>query len=147
MTIEFGSPEAQAILAKDKAANLKPTTIELMLCCNDDRNGMNTGHADGIDLCDNGDIMMALRGTPRVCRLVGNVLTIGRIKVTAITYQTWVGNWSWDCARVTLEDAARVVNYLRMCGWDCEMGYEALADLYEDAWESIAAEDLAEIMR
>ena len=147
MTIEFGSPEAQAILAKDKAANLKPTTIELMLCCNDDRNGMNTGHADGIDLCDNGDIMMALRGTPRVCRLVGNVLTIGRIKVTAITYQTWVGNWCWDCARVTLEDAARVLNYLRTCGWDCEMGYEVLADLYEDAWESIAVEDLAEIMR
>lgn len=145
MTIVFGSPEAQKILAVDK--KLRRPHVELMLCCNDHRNGMHTGRVDGADLMYGGDIALALRGRPLTCKLMGDILQIGHVKVQPITYQTWVGNWCWDSAKLSLDDAARVLTYLRKRAWDCEMGYKALWDIYDDkSWSGINAQVLADAL-
>jgi hypothetical protein len=115
--------------------------IDVMLCVNDPDNGSHTGRVDGVDLHDD-DIAMSLRGQSLKCTLVGGVLRIGHVTVEAITYQTWVGNWCWDCAKVQLSDAARIVNYLRRRKWDCEQGYTHLYEAFE-AGKDINADDLA----
>lgn len=120
--------------------------IELMLCVNDVDNGLHTGRVDGIDLYD-GEIVLSLRGQPLKCDVVksrtgkGRSLQIGHIYVPLVSYGTWVGNWCWDSAEVSIGDAVRVVNYLRKRKWDCEQGYSNLYEMYH-AGQDISLADL-----
>lgn len=112
--------------------------IDLMLCVNDPDNGVDTGRVDGIDVAfvGNPESLLELRGQPLVCRTIQgadgrpHILRVGRVNAAIITYQGWVGNWCWDMARVNLEDALRVINYVQRRGWQCEMGEITLYDAF-----------------
>jgi hypothetical protein len=64
------------------------------------------------------------RGTTRV----------GRIKVNALSYKSWVGNWCWDSITVSLKDALRIINYVgrqTKQGWHMSCGSEILFDAFD----------------
>lgn len=118
------------------------TRIDLMICVNDPDNGCDTERVDGIDVESEGtDQLLELRGQPLVCRTFqdpgGKVvqLQIGRLKMPVYGYGSWVGNWCWDCARVDLADAVRVINYVQRRGWDCEAGWTSLYEAFAEGKE------------
>lgn len=120
-------------------------TIPLHLCVNDSH-GRFEGLVRGVEVGGLDPFMRLhgpLLGDSTVCRVEEHSLHIGRLDMVLRGYQEWVGNWHWDSAKVDLDDAVRVVNYLRQFRyWTCE---EAEAGLFEK-WERGEAFSVADFM-
>lgn len=126
-------------------------TIDLMLAVNHYGNGMHTGRVDAVDLYTPDESvapLLRLAGPPSRCYLSHSqnshkprILHIGRLRVRILSYATWVGNWCWDQARINIEDAPRIINYLQRRGWICEEGATHLFDKYV-AGKDITIDDL-----
>ena len=109
--------------------------IHIMLCCNDYHNGAFLGYAESIEV---GDITMVdgrvtVGYEEKKLKDSGPAegdatLRIGRLRVPCLGYQTWVGNWCWDCAFVRAVHVQRILNYLIKRGFHCEQGPCALFD-------------------
>jgi hypothetical protein len=110
-----------------------PTSI--MLACNNPDNGEFTGECDFIEFdSGSGDIEIRMQGRSVTVNFerkghrdggpaTGDcTLRVGRITIPALGYESWVGNWCWDEARVRHVFALKVLNYLIRRGWHCEEG-------------------------
>lgn len=108
----------------------------LMLAVNNPDNGCDSGRVCAItfEYENSPDFALELEDGDMVCRRESDgSLRIGRRRFPIHGYATWVGNWCWDCARVTTETAQEIAEYLRASGkWHLLSGYE---ELFE-AWES-----------
>lgn len=106
--------------------------MNLLLCCNDYRNGLFQGHfgAAVIELPDGETI--ELHG-PRVglreCE--GKRLKIGRMSVFTLGSSEWVGNWCWNGYALGTWELLRVANYLKIRGFTPEA---APTEIY-DRWQ------------
>jgi hypothetical protein len=128
-------------------------SVILMLCCNDPRGGLfqhwlgdATIEVRGESVELNGHrVRMAFKG--------GGKLRIGKVEVQPLSFAEWVGNWCWDSATLTDEDARQVVNYLIGHGWHCTSGpvewYDRIngdrlsgdgGDITADEWQKLFAE-------
>ena len=115
-----------------------------MFCCNNPDNGVNTPFADAFDF----DNLIELEGVPIVCRqMYGDPykLRISRRMFPIVSYGTWIGNWCWDGARVTIPVANAIANYLQsMDKFNCIQGEESLYDAWA-AKQHIRFETVLEI--
>jgi hypothetical protein len=119
-------------------------TLTVNFCCNDPDNGRATGRVDTIDA----DGLIRLTGpdlTYRVNVSGPGTLRVGRRLFAHHGYREWVGNWCWDAARLTADELARLVNYLRERGWGCEEAETTLFERWE-AGEAITADHLTEAL-
>lgn len=126
--------------------------IILHIACNDYRNGLPQHYADAFDfgtdaplLClRDGRVRYRVETSPNSNKV--RYLHIGRLKVRCLGYSTWVGNWCWDAARVSIDDAARLLAYLQRSGrWTCEEGATKLFRLWH-AGEPITVDDLRKMI-
>lgn len=114
-------------------------TIFLMFCTNDPDNGSHTGRSDSFEFDD----LMRLEGGSVVCRHIGNSIKIHRRKYPILSYGSWIGNWCWDGARVTVETANAIANYLQSLDeFSCN---EAEEGLYE-AWQAKQPIDFGKVI-
>ena len=98
--------------------------LNVMLCCNDDRNGDFLGRAEAIEVED-----IQLEGGSVTCNWISrrlsraksyegdSTLRIGRLFIPCLEYRTWVGNCCWDCAKIRAVHALRIINYLAKARW------------------------------
>lgn len=101
--------------------------IDVMLCCNE-QNGTTANHVQAVEIPDH----INLVGDERFRLVEGGFRIKGKV-FAFHHYQGYVGNIFWDCAWVTPEVAAALINYLKGLGdWDCE---EAESKLW-DKWEA-----------
>ena len=132
---------------------MKIKTLTLMLCVNDPNNGNHTGRVEGIEFCVPGELDAPIKLESSywdwgpACRRVdgGKHLKISRRTFPIRGYSTWVGNWCWDAAIVTVETANRILAYLQSqhdprgnSYWTVDHAY---SEIY-DAWEKGEAIDL-----
>lgn len=105
-------------------------TLLLMFAVNNPENGVQMGVSVAFDF----DNLFHLEGNTIVCRYIEpDKLKIGRRIFPILSYGTWIGNWCWDGAEVTLETASQIATYLQSLNrFDC---HEAEESLY-DAWEN-----------
>jgi hypothetical protein len=108
----------------------------LHLCCNDDRNGLFQGYVNDVclDLPDGETI--ELNG-PRVSVsfIAETEIRIGRTRSVMLAYREWVGNWCWDCVKVSDGSARKILNYLKERGWS----FTAAPTNFFDRWEEEGA--------
>ncbi len=81
-----------------------PKTL-LHLCANDYRNGMETPYVDALEI--SGAHFVADR---RVRWSHGERLHIGRTSMPYSQFTSWYGNWCWNAAVVSHDDALRLLN-------------------------------------
>lgn len=112
----------------------------LTFACNNPNNGMDTGKVDAISF-GSADTLELYGKTLRLRQVDDHHIRIGHITLPHKGYRTWVGNWCWDGAWVETEDAARLLRYLRLHGWECESGEVGLVEKFE-AGQEISAEDI-----
>jgi hypothetical protein len=107
----------------------------IALACNDHRNGVPLGYAEaitieGIRLVGGRVVAVNFREQPtrRATAHDGlHTLCIGRLKIPALGYKRWYGNWVWDAASVRPLNALSVINYLAAKpDWFCEEGESTL---------------------
>jgi hypothetical protein len=121
--------------------------MQLHLAVNDD-DGNHTGRVAVVQVVD----LFELEGPGAYdhmadthCQHAAGTLTIGERSWPIDGYATWVGNIVWDCAHVSADVVAEIVNYLRtLPDWDC---IEAESSLY-DKWnrrELFSGGELAEL--
>src|SRR5688572_27825052 len=105
-------------------------TILLMFCCNNPDNGVNIGMADAFQFDD----LIELEGTFVICRHVNDsMLKISHRQFPILSYSTWIGNWCWDGARVTIPVANAIANYLRSLNkFNCIQGEASLYDAWDE---------------
>ena len=74
-----------------------------------------------------------LAGDDIPCRIIGGrrLLFGDDFIIHTHGYIPWHGNMAWDSFQETIEDAVRVLEFLRRHHWDCEEGEAALFDAYE----------------
>lgn len=112
------------------------TTILVMLCVNDPDNGSPLGLIDGVEI---GELPLRLEGPQGFDREFGPIgttsfastsstITVGGQVFRHRGYSTWVGNWCWDAAHMTVDAVLALLNHLKAEGWDC---HEAEESLYE----------------
>lgn len=127
--------------------------ISLHLACNDPDNGNHTGQVDSIQFygSDNLDPMLMLHGRALRCvpwRSGGGktrFLRLGHFPAIRMPgYATWVGNWCWDAALISDDDAAKIANYLRKRGWHNEGGWVEMGDKW-DSSEPFTGKDFQEV--
>lgn len=101
-------------------------TILIMFAVNELDYGQNTGKADAFEF--DGFDTLKIEGLPVCCKRIGNdMIRISRRKFPIISYRSWIGNWCWDGARVTIETANQIANYLRSTGkFECVEGEESI---------------------
>lgn len=122
------------------------TTISIHLACNNS-NSVHTGHVEAIALYHDDIVpVLQLEGDAIACGVARGVngylvLQVGYIVMRCYNYKEFVGSLIWDACRISLADAARVVNSVRAHGWTCEEGVSALYDKYA-ANEDITIHDL-----
>lgn len=131
--------------------------LQVMLCCNDWRNGNFLGRAESVEIHD-----VSLEGGSVTCNWINkrinsaksyegtSTLRIGRLLVPCLGYKTWVGNWCWDCATVRAVHALKIINYLAKSRFHA---IEAEAEIYEavndrhvvtpDEWKRYLAKEAA----
>ena len=104
-------------------------TLLIMFCCNDPDNGSNTGRADAFSF----DNMIELDGPFIICKKANDhLLQINRRSFPIMSYQTWIGNWCWDGARVTIPVANAIANYLlSLDKFRCGAGESSLYDAWQ----------------
>lgn len=107
-------------------------TIFLMFCVNEPDYGQNTGKADAFEF--DGFDTMKIEGLPVTCKRIGrDKLKISRRTFPILSYGSWIGNWCWDGARVTVETANEIAAYLKSLGkFDCVEGEESLYDAWHE---------------
>lgn len=114
--------------------------LRVMLCCNDWRNGNFTGFADSVEIEDvrlvGGRVAVRYdhgKRVPGAHSIEGDdTLRFGRIRVPALAYVTWVGNWCWDCASVRSIHALTLLNYLAVkLDWHTEDTAEEIAEAFD----------------
>lgn len=118
-------------------------TVGVMFACNDYRNGNRTAWVDAVEIPDwiRVEGPRLHYGTEVVRASVGALgdtaprrrwyLHVGRSHYYAARYQTWVGNWCWDLATLSLADANRLFEMLRRRGWGIEEGASGLFDRWQ----------------
>jgi hypothetical protein len=115
--------------------------MQLMLAVNDHRNGNHTGQVDQVEVDD----LIYLEGEPVSCNVNERQnLEVDNLRFYLENYNTWVGNICWDCATLESADIAKIVNYLRLIGWDCTEAETSLFDAYHDG-EPITAKMLEDL--
>ena len=102
---------------------MKTKKILVMLCVNDPDNGCDTGRVSAIEFsaqADSVNPMIKLESSywnwGPVCRLLEGDpkrIKISRRTFPILGYRTWVGNWCWDAALVTIETANQILAYLK----------------------------------
>jgi hypothetical protein len=117
----------------------KKISVRVMLCINSEANGMCIDRLRAFEIEDpiDHDTLITVHGPypDRACPVFRHVkvnqIQIGRRRYKTHGYRNWVGNWCWDCAILSIEDAVDVLNMLHARGdFHCE---EARSDFY-DQW-------------
>lgn len=92
----------------------KPTAKSYLVAflVNDDR-GMSTGKVTSISIDDE----VTLEGPPKVLRVEGTLVKVGRRWYPCHRWMPHVGNIYWDAATMTIESATRLVRDLLDAGW------------------------------
>jgi hypothetical protein len=114
--------------------------IEVMLCCNDHRNGNFLGYAEAIEVHDvslvGGRVTVGFKSEKLASAKSyqgEHTLRIGRLVIPCLGYQTWVGNWCWDCATVRGIESWRIINYLAgKPEWYCEKAECSIYEAFND---------------
>ena len=90
-------------------------TVLLDFACNDYRNGDCLGRFEAVNVrLEFDDEYIEFEcDTTSVSFPGSNGLRVGRCLVSHTGKYTWVGNWCWDGARISAEDCAKVLLYLR----------------------------------
>ena len=112
--------------------------VSIDFCCNDPDNGNYVGKFHMMQVrC--GDIDLEFDGPWSqsegiTFRVDGGFAFIGRIKVKALAYREWVGNWCWNSISVAWPDALRIINYLGNSngGWHLSGGDADLFDAFNE---------------
>lgn len=125
--------------------------VQLLMACNDHRNGSYTGQTEKVTLRVDDDMALDLSGKKVACRLLFATLSgkprylrFGHLELRIGGYSTWYGNWCWDMAKVQTADAAKVANYLRKRGWKYDEAWSEMAQKWDAGTEFIAG-DFAEV--
>ena len=83
--------------------------LQVMLAVNDHKNGLHMGEVDCIEVED----ILVIEGPPVSCSSNGYKLELLDGQYYNLKgYQTWVGNWCWDCAWLESIHVAKMVNHL-----------------------------------
>lgn len=126
-------------------------TLMIHLAVNN-ANGLHTGHVDAICLYHDGITpLIDLEGYEVACGVAPDedghdILQVADNAMRCYGYREFVGSLVWDACRISLADAAQVVNSLREHGWTCTEGYTELFEAYH-AGRDITADDLARAMQ
>lgn len=105
-------------------------TMLIMFACNHYDNGSDLGKADAFEF---GDLLHIAGGWIVVRRIGVDKLRIGRRVFPIISYGSWIGNWCWDGARVTLEVANRIAAHLQATGrFNAEHGEATIFDMWHE---------------
>lgn len=89
--------------------------VEIAFACNHWKNGEPLGHFEAVNVT--GELFEYIEiecmRTSIDHASPNAILRVGRVQVPYVAYTSWLGNWCWDGFSVTVEDCARVLNYLR----------------------------------
>lgn len=96
--------------------------VEVSLACNDVSTGSFVGHAEAIDFDTWPDGHHVGLVGPRLRVTIGGNRTtrIGRRVFEADCRTKWRGNWCWDSVSMRLDEARRLLAYLRERGWSVQ---------------------------
>lgn len=98
--------------------------MEVDFACNDER-GMFTGKAEAIEVADLRLVCTLIGGGVKIENMAGQMLKVGRLRVSYSRYRYGVGNWCWDGYLIAEEDILKIIGYLqRQKYWTCEEGPE-----------------------
>ena len=111
--------------------------MKIMLAVNNYQNGTPSGYADMIKVED----ILSLEGSKIRCYYKEGRLKFGKHTFRPKEYQCWVGNWCWDCVQLSLEDVARVINYVLRHGWYVFEGEASLWEKFQNLQE-ITVDDI-----
>lgn len=89
--------------------------VTVLFCCNDDH-GNFTNTVGQIDISDEN---IHILGRP-VALHEGKKLMVGRRRFEHHGIQEWVGNWCWNAAQMSEDEARRLITYLLNRGWWAE---------------------------
>lgn len=111
-----------------------------MLCCNDHRSGVFLGYAEAVEVQEVSlvggrvSVNYEMKKLARAQTVEGDhTLRIGRIRVPALGYKTWVGNWCWDLVHVRAVHALTILNYLASkSDWHCEEAECSIFEAFND---------------
>lgn len=104
--------------------------IWLSLAMNDD-NGVDTPKLRALAI-DDFDVHVACTGREVVVWRWRHAVKIGRHRYSTEAQQSWFGNMMWNGVLVGVDDAERILEYLRKSGnYDMEMGEEHIYDAWE----------------
>ncbi len=96
---------------------------QVMLCCNDHRNGLFIGRLVAIELLGLSLAHDDFIDGCAVSFLGDNRIRISRRIFTYSGQREWVGNWCWNAITMVPLEAKRLLRYLRETGaWHCEEG-------------------------
>ena len=95
---------------------------QIMLACNDYRNGMSQGFIDAAIIYPHGiKRSLELHGPEIRCTWIrGNRIRISRRVFTYATTRRWVGNWCWDAIFVDRYTARQIAATLKSRGFAME---------------------------
>ena len=116
--------------------------VEVDFCCNEGRNGVDTGRAEAIEIGE-----MRLVGGSVVLKQIGpRHVRVGRIKLLFGHYKYGVGNWCWDGYWFTKWGVLKLIGYLqKQKDWHCEEAPEAQYEKFnaktrfvmQDLWDCV----------
>lgn len=99
---------------------MSTTDVCVMFACNSDRNGVFLGRCDAVHIDDE---CIRLHGP--WLRLTEPTkdrpwLRFGRRRFGTLGWKEWVGNWCWNAAWMSRDEARRLVAYALKRGFDAE---------------------------
>jgi hypothetical protein len=106
---------------KRKCLSADKRKARICFACNDPDNGNFIGVSESIEFSFGLYGTIILAGGRCVTKEDNGALQISRLRVPAIYYTTWYGNWCWDSCVVSFRNAVKVLNYLaKKQDWHCE---------------------------
>ena len=110
---------------------------DVMIACNDHRNGHFCGRADAFQMVPRGshDASMELDGPPvairferEYCRRTGvnHFVRIANNKFAIRSHSEWVGNWCWDSVMMSRDDVRWLCRILKRKQYHCNCAPEML---------------------
>ena len=128
--------------------------MQFHLACNSERDGRHLGYVEHIHLYGSDlEPMLELHGNRLACSILRSDQSNSRHffflchlrQLRILSYTTWAGNWCWDAVQLSPDDTAKLVNYLKRRGWQCETGWAVMCDLWNDGHVWTAADFSEEV--